>query len=73
MSEPAILYPAIFVYSMLLTGLLLTMWEFSRVQKQQQQKIDRDERVSDPCFRPGSPCCRAPRPPGIYVTRAFFA
>jgi len=51
MSEPDILYPAIFVFSMLLTGLLLTMWEFSRLQKRQQQKIDRDEHFSDPGFR----------------------
>jgi hypothetical protein len=33
MSEPDILYPAIFVFTMLLIGLLLTMWEFSRLQK----------------------------------------
>jgi len=46
MSEPDILYPAIFVFSMLLIGLLLTMWEFSRLQKRQRQKAGRDERVS---------------------------
>ena len=51
MSEPDILYPAIFVFSMLLIGLLLTMWEFSRLQKRQRQKLDRDEHVSDPGFR----------------------
>ena len=33
MNEPNILYPAIFVFSLLLIGLLLTMWEFSRLQK----------------------------------------
>ncbi len=33
MTEPNILYPAIFVFSMLLIGLLLTIWEFSRLQK----------------------------------------
>ncbi len=33
MNEPDILYPAIFVFSMLMIGLLLTMWEFSRIQK----------------------------------------
>lgn len=33
MNEPDILYPAIFVFSMLLIGLLLTIWEFSRIQK----------------------------------------
>ena len=43
MSEPDILYPAIFVFSMLLIGLLLTMWEFSRLQKRQEQKVDRDK------------------------------
>ena len=30
MSEPDILYPAIFVFSMMLIGLLLTSWEFSQ-------------------------------------------
>ena len=44
MSEPDMMYPAIFVFSMLLIGLLLTMWEFSRLQ--QRQKAGRDERVS---------------------------
>jgi len=38
MSEPDILYPAIFVFSMLLIGLVLTMWEFSRLQKQKKQR-----------------------------------
>ncbi|MGB5605219.1 MAG: hypothetical protein WBN51_01780 [Gammaproteobacteria bacterium] len=33
MNEPDILYPAIFVFTMLLIGLGLTMWEFSRLQK----------------------------------------
>ena len=33
MNEPDILYPAIFVFSMLLVGLLLTIWEFSRLPK----------------------------------------
>jgi len=46
MNEPDILYPAIFVFSMLLIGLLLTMWEFSRLHKRQRQKAVRDERVS---------------------------
>lgn len=46
MSEPDILYPAIFVFSMLLIGLLLTMWEFSRLRKRQPQTLDRDTRVS---------------------------
>ena len=38
MNEPVILYPAIFVFSMLLIGLLLTMWEFTRMQKKIRQK-----------------------------------
>ena len=46
MSEPDILYPAIFVFSMLLIGLLLTMWEFSRQRERQLQRTGRDERVS---------------------------
>jgi len=50
MNEPDILYPAIFVFSMLLIGLLLTMWEFSRLHKRQRQKAARDERVSGPGF-----------------------
>ena len=33
MNEPNILYPAIFVFSMLLVGLFLTIWEFSRLKK----------------------------------------
>ncbi len=32
MSDPDILYPAIFVFSMLLIGLVLTIREFSRLQ-----------------------------------------
>ena len=46
MSEPDILYPAIFVFSMLLIGLLLTMWEFSRQSKRQQQKVENDRRFT---------------------------
>ena len=46
MSEPDILYPAIFVFSMLLIGLLLTMWEFSRLYKRQQQKVEKDKRFT---------------------------
>ncbi|MGB5177710.1 MAG: hypothetical protein WBP44_03165 [Gammaproteobacteria bacterium] len=47
MNEPVILYPAIFVFSMLLIGLLLTMWEFTRMQKKtrQQQERQHDEAV----------------------------
>jgi len=46
MSEPEILYPAIFVFSMLLIGLLLTMWEFSRLHKRQLQKSGSNKRVN---------------------------
>ena len=38
MNEPDILYPAIFVFSMLVIGLALTIWEFSRMQKPADQK-----------------------------------
>jgi hypothetical protein len=41
MNEPEILYPAIFVFSMLMIGLLLTMWEFIRMQKQLKQEQQR--------------------------------
>ncbi|MGB5406412.1 MAG: hypothetical protein WBN08_04615 [Thiogranum sp.] len=46
MTEPDILYPAIFVFSMLLIGLVLTMWEFSRQHKRGQQKVNKDKRVA---------------------------
>jgi len=51
MSEPDILYPAIFVFSMLLIGLLLTMWEFSRLYRRQQQKVENDKRFTAPDSR----------------------
>ena len=38
MSEPDILYPAIFVFTMLVIGLSLTVWEFSRMKKSVNQK-----------------------------------
>ena len=46
MIEPDILYPAIFVFSMLLIGLILTMWEFSRLHKRQLQKSGNNKRVN---------------------------
>ena len=46
MIEPDILYPAIFVFSMLLIGLILTMWEFSCLYKRQQQKVESDKRFT---------------------------
>jgi hypothetical protein len=42
MNEPEILYPAIFVFSILMIGLLMTMWEFKRLQKQLKQEQQRD-------------------------------
>jgi hypothetical protein len=41
MSEPDILYPAIFVFTLLLIGLVLTMWEFSRLQKTSLKKAQK--------------------------------
>lgn len=41
MSEPEILYPAIFVFSMLMIGLILTILEFIRMQKQLKQEQQR--------------------------------
>ena len=41
MSEPEILYPAIFVFSMLMIGLILTILEFIRMQKQLKQQQQR--------------------------------
>jgi len=38
MNEPDILYPAIFVFSMMVVGLLLTIWEFTRLKKTLPQK-----------------------------------
>ena len=42
MSDPIILFPAIFVFSMLLIGLLLTIWEFSRLSSREPQQVNRD-------------------------------
>lgn len=46
MNEPDILYPAIFVFTMLLIGLALTVWEFSRIRKRAQPARDRDRHVA---------------------------
>ena len=46
MNEPDILYPAIFVFSLLLIGLLLTMWEFSRLPKSAQRSDEKDKLVT---------------------------
>jgi len=46
MSEPDILYPAIFVFSMMVIGLLLTIWEFSRLHQREQQKPGKDNPVT---------------------------
>lgn len=47
MSEPDILYPAIFVFSMLLIGLGLTVREFSRMKRSVDQKYGQHRPVSD--------------------------
>jgi flagellar biosynthesis/type III secretory pathway M-ring protein FliF/YscJ len=39
MSDPDILYPAIFVFSMLLIGLVLTIREFSRLQAAENRQM----------------------------------
>ena len=38
MTAPDILYPAIFVFTMLLIGLGLTVWEFSRIKDESKKK-----------------------------------
>jgi hypothetical protein len=38
MTAPDILYPAIFVFTMLLIGLGLTVWEFSRMKDESKDK-----------------------------------
>ena len=38
MTAPDILYPAIFVFTMLLIGLGLTVWEFSRMKDEPDRK-----------------------------------
>ena len=50
MNEPDILYPAIFVFSMLLIGLVLTMWEFSRLQKRKQKMEEKGGHVANRKF-----------------------
>ena len=46
MNEPDILYPAIFVFTMLLIGLALTVWEFTRLRKRAQPVRNRDRQVA---------------------------
>ncbi len=48
MSEPIILFPAIFVFSMLLIGLLLTMWEFSRLGSREPQQVNNNRHSERP-------------------------
>ena len=48
MSVPIILFPAIFVFSMLLIGLLLTMWEFSRLSSREPQQVNKNRHSEDP-------------------------
>ena len=53
MNQPEILYTAIFVFSMMLIGLLLTIREFSRLQssaskrEQQNRATERDHAGAD--------------------------
>ena len=47
MNEPDILYPALFVFTMLLIGLGLTVWEFSRMKRTIRPVSDRDSAISD--------------------------
>ncbi|MGB5473173.1 MAG: hypothetical protein WBQ78_06835 [Gammaproteobacteria bacterium] len=46
MSEPDILYPAIFVFSMMLIGLILTVIEFSRLHRLEKNRKDKGRRRS---------------------------
>jgi hypothetical protein len=46
MNEPDILYPAIFVFTMLMIGLALTVWEFSRIKKRARPARNRDRHVA---------------------------
>jgi hypothetical protein len=46
MNEPDILYPALFVFTMLLIGLALTVWEFSRPNRTIRPVSHRDKAVS---------------------------
>jgi len=41
MSEPIVLIPAIYAFSFLIIGLLLTMWEFSRLNRREQKQLNR--------------------------------
>ncbi len=45
MNEPDILYPAIFVFSMLVIGLSLTVWEFTRMQKSIRRKASKSPQL----------------------------
>ena len=48
MTEPDILYPAIFVFSMLVVGLALTVWEFSRVNKSVTRNAEKRKPAAGP-------------------------
>ena len=43
MSEQIIFYTAIYTTTLMLTGMLLTMWEFSRLRRLEQLKVSKDE------------------------------
>jgi hypothetical protein len=46
MSEPDILYPAIFVFTMMLIGIVLTVWEFTRIAKRAHPERNRHRHVA---------------------------
>ena len=43
MSEPIFFYTAIYTTTLMLIGLLLTMWEFSRLSRSERLKVSKDE------------------------------
>ena len=43
MSEPIFFYTAVYTTTLMLIGLLLTMWEFSRLSRRERLKVSKDE------------------------------
>ena len=43
MSETIFFYTAIYTTTLMLTGLLLTMWEFSRLSRRERLRVGNDE------------------------------
>jgi len=48
MSEPIILISAIYAFSFILIGLLLTMWEFSRLNRREQKQASKVRHTGRP-------------------------